>query len=104
MRRWARLGTLLQLREQRGEVDRKRGDGWVGLPIDRGVVDGRLGVSRQVPFDPPGGGIHDPVLAPMREINRALLAAVVPAGRSRQDFYPPGRAPHTPPRAHAPRA
>src|SRR5207249_8030413 len=87
------FSALLQLREQRGEVDRKRRDGWVGLPIDRGVVDRGLGVSRQIPLDLPGGGIYDPVLAPMREIHRALLAAVVPAGRSGQDFDRQGRAP-----------
>ena len=46
--------------------------------------------------------MRGPVLAPVREIDRALLAAVVPAGRSGQDFDRQGRAPQLFPGAQTP--
>src|SRR3989442_9315487 len=77
---------LRQLGEQAGDVEREGCDRRIGVPLECRVVRGGCRASREPALDAMVLRVYDPVLAPVCEVNRALLVAVVAPGRWGQHF------------------
>src|SRR6266568_3028614 len=90
-----------QLGEQAGDVEREGRDRRIGVPLEYRVVRGGCRASREPALDALVLRVYDPVLAPVCEVNRALLVAVVAPGRWGQHFNRQGRSPELFPGAEA---